>query len=54
MEHFYKGWIIERMIDSPDKHFNLRPETEVFWCDGAQTFRDAKAMIDEWEEGQDK
>jgi|TARA_R110001583_G_C5505025_1_gene396124 Asp-tRNA(Asn)/Glu-tRNA(Gln) amidotransferase A subunit family amidase len=47
MEHFYKGWIIERMIDSDDKHFNLRPEYEEHWTDGAQTLRDAKAMIDE-------
>ena len=46
MIHYYWGWIIEKM---PDGHFNMRPETEDKWTDGANTFWQAKQDIDRWE-----
>ena len=46
MEHYFSGWIIEKM---PDGHFNMRPETADDWADGANTFWQAKQDIDRWE-----
>lgn len=47
MEHKYRGWIIERMEEG---HFNLRPETEENWTDGAEKLKFAKEIIDFWYE----
>jgi len=43
MEHKYKGWIVEKMGSD---HFNMRLETESNWHDAANTFREAKQIID--------
>ena len=47
MEHKYKGWIVEKMGSD---HFNMRLETESNWHDAANTFREAKQIIDRLEE----
>jgi len=46
MEHKYKGWIVEKMGSD---HFNMRLETESNWHDAANTFREAKQIIDRLE-----
>ncbi len=51
----YRGYEIEQMKDSDDKHWNLKPllaDGEIdyigTWTDGANTLSDAKAMIDDF------
>lgn len=45
--YVYRGWDVERMECG---HWNLKPASEECWSDGAESLRDAKAMIDSFKD----
>jgi hypothetical protein len=42
----FMGWEIEKMEEG---HWNMKPKGECFWTDAAESLKEAKEMIQEWE-----
>ena len=47
----FMGWTIEQMFDANDRpsHWNMRPPTEDWWTDSADSLKEAKMMIERFE-----
>ena len=52
MERNYRGWIIERIEGdgSGNYHYNMRPVGSDCWTDAADLLREAKALINKYNE----
>lgn len=43
--YIYRGYEIEQMIESEDKHWNIKPEGDTEWTDAMQSLKEAKIFI---------